>query len=134
MSDELPKLFSDEEFNEQRRVRERRELADRRIMERRAAPVQQSMRTDGLPQSVIEQRFPHIAKKLTSLWRSEACTVYLSGLTVADRPGRQGFPLAVMEDLLMLYEINDLLIHEPGLGQTAATQPVWPEALARERD
>ncbi len=134
VSDELPKLFSDEEFNEQRRLRERRELADRRIEERRVAPVQQPMRTDGLPQSTIEQRFPHIAKKLTALWRSEACTVYLSGLTVADRPGRQGFPLEVMEDLMMLYEINDMLINKPGLGQAAAAPPAWGEAVPREHD
>lgn len=117
MSDELPKLFSEEEFNAQLQERERRELADRRIHERRAAPTQGPMLADGLPQSPIEQRYPHIAKKLTSLWRSEACTVYLSGLTVADRADRQGFPLDVMGDLMMLYEINDMLINQPGGGR-----------------
>jgi len=125
-------LFSDEEFNEQRLLRERRELADRRTEERRAAPVQQPMRTDGLPQSTIEQKFPHIAKKLTALWRSAACTVYLSGLTVADRPGRQGFPLGVMEDLLMLYEINDTLISKPSLEKAAAATGDWGGAVRRE--
>ena len=123
MSDELPKLFSDDEFNEQRLVRERRELADRRIQERRAQPVPALKSTDGLPQSPIEQRFPHIANKLTALWRSEACTAYLSGLTVADRPGRQGFPLDVMEDLMMLYEINDMLVEKPGFVHADTASP-----------
>ena len=134
MSDELPKLFSDEEFNEQRLVRERRELADRRIQERRAQPVPALKSTDGLPQSPIEQRFPHIANKLTALWRSEACTAYLSGLTVADRPGRQGFPLDVMEDLMMLYEINDMLNNHPGLDEAAAAPTAWGGPARREHD
>lgn len=135
MSDELPKLFSDEEFNEQRRVRERRELADRRVQERRAQPVPALKNTDGLPQSTIEQRFPHIAKKLIALWRSEACTVYLSSLTVADRPGRQGFPLGVMEDFMMLYEINDMLISKPNLEKAAAAPTTtWGGPVRREHD
>ena len=134
VSDELPKLFSDEEFNEQRLVRERLELADRRIEERRARSVQAPEHTDGLPQSTIEQKYPHVAKKLTSLWRSEACTVYLSALTVADRPDRQGFPLEVMEDLMMLYEINDMLSRKPGLEQAAAAPSAWGEAARREHD
>ena len=134
MSDELPKLFSDEEFNEQRLLRERRELADRRTEERRVAPVPARRRTDGLPESTIEQRFPHIARKLTELWRSEACTAYLSGLTVADRPGRQGFPLEVMENLMMLYEINDMLMAKPGPGQAAKSPDAWGVAVRREHD
>lgn len=135
MSDELPKLFSDEEFNEQRLVRERRELADRRVEERRARPVPPLKNTDGLPQSTIEQRFPHIAKKLTALWLTEACAEFLSGLTVADRPGRQGFPLDVMEDLMMLYEINDMLISKPNLEKAAAAPTTtWGGPVRREHD
>jgi len=133
VSDELPKLFSDEEFNELRLVRERRELADRRTVERRVAPMQRRL-TDGLPESTIEQKFPHIAQKLTLVWRSEGCAAYISGLSVADRPGRQGFPAEVMEDLMMLHEINDTLINKPSLGQAAAAPPAWKEAVRREHD
>lgn len=133
MSDELPKLFSDEEFNEQRQLRERRELADRRTAERRVAPMGRRL-TDGLPESTIEQKFPHIAKKLTLVWRSEGCAAYIASLSVADRPGRQGFPAEVMEDLMMLHEINDMLIDKPGLGQVAAAPPAWREAVRREHD
>jgi len=134
VSDELPKLFSDEEFNAQRLVRERRELADRRVQERRAQPVPALQSTDGLPQSTIEQRFPHIAKKLTAVWRSEACTAYLSGLTIADRPGRQGFPLDVLEDLMMLYEINDMLNNSPSLAKPVAAPTAWGGPARREHD
>jgi hypothetical protein len=128
VSDELPKLFSDEELDEQRRLRERRErerreLADRREEARRVSPMQGRRSTDGLPESTLEQRLPHIAKKLTALWRSEACAVYLSGLTIADRPGRQGFPVDVMEDLVMLHEINEMLMGESGLEPEAASPP-----------
>lgn len=125
MSDELPKLFSDEEFNEQRLLRERRELADRRTTERRVTPMQGRRRTDGLPESTIEQRFPHIAKRLTALWPSEACALYLASLLVSDRPDRQGFPADVMDDLLMLNEINDMRAIKTDLGQAAAAPPAW---------
>jgi hypothetical protein len=148
VSDELPKLFSDEEFIEQRLLRERRELADRRAEEQRAEEKRAEERrakgerrvlfphgrrsTDGLPESTIEQKFPHIAKKLTLAWRSEACAAYLSSLTVADRPGRQGFPPEVMEDLMMLHEINEMLKERSRLGPEAASPPAWAEAVHRE--
>ncbi len=122
VSDELPKLFTDEEFNEQRLVRERRELADRRIAERRSAPRQLWL-TDGLPESTLEQKFPHIAQKLAMLWGSGACAPYISNLAFVDRGVRQGFPEEVLEDLMMLYEINEMLINKPGLGPAAATPP-----------
>jgi hypothetical protein len=96
--------------------------------------VQGSRLTDGLPESTIEQKFPHIAKKLTLAWRSEACAAYLSSLTVADRPDRQGFPAEVMEDLMMLYEINEMLMEKSRLGPEAASPPAWREAVRRERE
>jgi hypothetical protein len=111
MADELPKLFSDDEFNVQRQLLERRELADRRIEERRVSPVQKLRFTDRVPESTVEQKFPHIAKKLTLAWRSEACALFLGNLIINDRPDRQGFPYDVLEDLLMLNELNSTLIN-----------------------
>ena len=136
MSDELPKLFSDDEFIEQRQLRDRRELRDRRAEARRAedrrtSPMWGRRRTDGLPESTIEQAFPHVAKKLTLTWDSEACAAYISSLSVADRPGRQGFPADVMEDLIMLYEINEMLMGKPALEQRAEWPPTWKEAVRR---
>ena len=88
--------------------------------------------TDGLPASTIEQKFPHIAKKLTLAWRSEACAAYILSLLVADRPGRQGFPAEVMEDLMMLHEINEMLMGRSAVKQEAALPPSWKEAPRRE--
>ena len=152
VSDELPKLFSDDEFNAQGQVRERRELAERRAAERRAEEQRAEERraaeqrvaerrvsfvwgrrsTDGLPASTIEQKFPHIAKKLTLAWRSDACSAYILSLSVADRPGRQGFPAEVMEDLMMLHQINDMLMEKSALERTAALPAAWKEALRRK--
>ena len=111
MTDELPTLFSDNEFNAQLESREQCQVPDRPIAERREAPVQLGPRlTDGLPESTMEQKFPHIAKKLTLAWRSEACALFLGNLIINDRPDRQGFPYDVLEDLLMLNELNSTLI------------------------
>ena len=144
MADELPNLFSDEEFNEQRLIYERRELAHRRtkegrelarsMEERRVSPTPGRRRTDGLAESTIEQKFPHIAKKLTALWPSEACALYLSSLFISDRPNRQGFPTDVMEDLLMLNEINEMLAKRTGPSQPTAAAPAFGGAVRREHD
>ena len=116
--DELPKLFSDEEFKAQRELRERRELEerrelpDRRTEERRREPLQLGRRpSDGLPESTLEQKFPHLTKKLTGLWQSEPCAVFPNSLMISDRADRQGFPYDVLEDLIMLTEINAILIN-----------------------
>jgi hypothetical protein len=136
VSDELPKLFSDEEFDAQRELRERRELANHSAHdirgEGRVRPERKP--TDGLPESTIEQKFPHIAKKLTLMWASEACAVYISSLSVSDRPNRQGFPAEVMEDLMMLHEINEMLMKTPAPGQTTAALIARAEPVRREHD
>jgi hypothetical protein len=65
-------------------------------------------RTDGLPESTIEQRFSHVAKQLVAMWPLEACAMYISRLVVSDRNSREGFPEDVIEDLLMLDSINQM--------------------------
>ena len=135
MADEVPKLFSDDEFKAQLESREQRQVPDRPIEEWREEPVQFGPRpSDRRPESTLEQQFPRIAQKLTATWRSEACAAYLSSLTVADRPDRQGFPAEVMEDLMMLYEINEMLMEKSRLGPEAASPPAWREAVRRERE
>ena len=125
-NDELPKLFSDEEFKAQRELRERRELQERReVPERRTEERRKEFLqlgrapNDGRPESTLEQRFPHLAKKLTGLWASEPCAIFLSSLMISDRPDRQGFPYDVLEDLIMLTEINMVLMAKPGFAQPA---------------
>ncbi len=53
---------------------------------------------------------------------------------IADRPGRQGFPLDVLEDLMMLYEINDMLNNSPSLATPAAAPTAWGGPARREHD
>ena len=111
MADELPKLFSDDEFRARLESREQHRVPDRPIAERREEPVQLGLRrSDGRPESTLERQFPLIAQKLTAMWRSEACALFLGNLIINDRPDRQGFPYDVLEDLIMLNELNSTLI------------------------
>lgn len=56
--------------------------------------------------SALEQKFPRIALRLVELWESMACGAYLRSLLMDERGGRQGFPLDVMEDLILLDSIH----------------------------
>ena len=106
---ELPKIFSDDEFDKLLKSRgEAPRLEGDRLDNAGLRPAPKP--SDGLPESCIEQQFPHIAKKLSVVWPSEACAMYLTDLIVNKREGRQGFPAEVLEDLLLLHEINDMLL------------------------
>ncbi len=49
------------------------------------------------------ESFPHIAKRLTELWRTPDCMVYMLNLLDDNRGGaRAGFPQTVAEELLLL--------------------------------
>jgi len=105
----LPSLLSDEEI-------------DDLLLQRNQSQIQldnmgktASAASDGLPESTIEQRFAHVAKRLVAMWPSEACALYISKLVVPDRVGRQGFPQEVMDDLMMLYQMNDMLCRDIGV-------------------
>jgi hypothetical protein len=113
---ELPKIFSDEEFD--RLLKVRREVPrpeHDRLDNSGVRPARQ--KSDGLPESTIEQQFPHIAQKLAVVWPSEACGLYITDLIVNRREARQGFPNEVIEDLLMLHAINDMLVRVSSHGQ-----------------
>lgn len=133
MSSELPQIFSLDEI-------------DRVMAERGNAPRPENDRldnagirpppkpTDGLPESSIEQQFPHIAQKLTVVWPSEACALYINDLVVNRRDTRQGFPQEIIDDLLMLHAINDMLVSVGKRGQriaAPASAPVLPPRNAR---
>lgn len=52
------------------------------------------------------EQYSHILERLVTAWGSEACVIYLEGLLAGNRKGtRAGFPLAVFDDLLMLYGV-----------------------------
>jgi hypothetical protein len=49
------------------------------------------------------ESFPHIAKRLTDLWRKPDCLIYMQNLLDDNRGGaRAGFPQTVAEELLLL--------------------------------
>ena len=102
----LPSLLSDEEFEKLRL--QRNQLGNTTI--RVTAPI-----TDGLPESTIEQRFAHVAEQLCATWGSEACALYINKLVISDRVGREGFPQEVIDDLMMLYQINEIRCREIGI-------------------
>lgn len=109
MAQDLPKIFSDDELAELMKQRREFEREHDRFGHSVVRPPPKP--TDGLPESTLEQQFPHIAKRLCSFWPSEACALFIKNLIVnSDRVSRQGFPEEVLEDLLMLAEINELLI------------------------
>ncbi len=124
--DELPKIMSDEEFAA---LVKQREQFDRPEHERwnSAGPRQHSMPTDGKPESTLEQHFPRVAQKLTAVWRSETCAIYLKDLMVTERDTRQGFPPDVLEDLLMLYLINEMFVGRTRSAHPVASRDPWPE-------
>ena len=121
---ELPRIFSDEEFNavlEERKAHEQ-VLHDHHDVRGVREVARQS---DGRPESTIEQRFPHIAQKLGALWPSEACALYLRNLVVMDRDTREGFPEEVIEDLIMLYEINEVRMRQGPAHSTRGANWLW---------
>ena len=131
MSDELPKIFSDEEFDLAFKAREKGPRSEQERWDNAGIrPAPQA--SDGLPESHIEQQFPHIAEKLTVVWPSEACALYISDLVANRRESRQGFPQEVLDDLLMLHEINDMLINA-GKRTAGKADPVPFVTPARSR-
>ena len=57
----------------------------------------------GLEPHALLRRFPRIANRLAIAWKDRAdCRVVFEDLLVDRRPGRQGFPADVLNDLLRL--------------------------------
>ena len=121
MTNELPKIFSDEEIDQALQKRGERPRGDHERWDN-AGTRTPARPSDGMPESWIEQQFPHIADKLQVVWPSEACALYISNLVVNRRDVRSGFPPEVLEDLLMLHEINDMLLRA-GRPQPSAPPP-----------
>jgi hypothetical protein len=56
--------------------------------------------------SSIEKRFPRIVDKITLMWGTKEFPEFLNSLMIDDRGDRQGFPLAVIEEMMFLHEIH----------------------------
>ncbi len=132
MTTELPQILSDEEFALLLKVREAMPRPEHdRLDNAGIRPPRQF--SDGLPESSLEQQFPHIAAKLAVVWPSEACGLYISDLIVNKRDVRQGFPQEIIEDLLMLHAINDMLVRVGSRGQRIAAPSASPTLSGRRQ-
>ena len=116
---EFPSLLSDEEIEALQLSHNRSERAEQDKWDNKGI-VEKPVVTDGLPESTLEQRFMRIAKKLVSTWPSEACALYINKLVISERESREGFPQEVIDDLMMLYEINDMLLQKPELNSPSS--------------
>ena len=58
-------------------------------------------------ESALESRYSRIAKTLTELWGKPDCEPYLLSLVFDERGGRQGFPMDVADELLLLFRMMD---------------------------
>ena len=129
--DELPKLMTDEEFAALVNQRKDFDRAEHERWNNAGDAHPKHEPTDGKPESTLEQHFPRIAQKLAAVWRSEACAIYLQELMVTERNTRQGFPPDVVEDLLMLYLINEMFVGRMRPPNPAASRDPWPEDRKR---
>lgn len=62
--------------------------------------------------SAIESRFPHIARELCALWKTDRIEIYLDSLLIDDRGDRIGFPEDVLDELMFLSGLRWHLLHE----------------------
>jgi hypothetical protein len=109
---DFPPIMSDDEFAAQLEDRKRHE---REEYNRWNPAAREPAPSDGLPESTLEQSFPHIAKKICAVWPSDACAEYIKSLLVVERESRRGFPPLVVEDLLMLDAMNEMLLRKISL-------------------
>lgn len=65
------------------------------------------------PRHPLERDFPRVMTAIVGLWGSSLCAEYLRSLIMMKvGETRQGFPLEVIEDLLLLDRCNSTLLHE----------------------
>jgi hypothetical protein len=108
---EVPTLLTDAEFDALLSARKERErLARQWDRWDVSGTMLNKPASDGRPESIIEQKFPHIAARIMAFWRTHALSDYIASILVMDRQDRQGFPREVVEDLLMLHALNERVI------------------------
>jgi hypothetical protein len=118
--DELPKIISDDEFEALLKERATRDKIDYDAWIRAELPPAPPP-SDGRPESNLERHFPHIAQKIVQTWASAMCSSYLKELIMPSRDARQGFPMNVLEDLVMLYAINERVVRSGPFRSNAPT-------------
>lgn len=72
-----------------------------------APPSQQPTTLSHRPESALEIMSPRIVERLCTLWGTPEVEQFISGLLLDSRDGqRQGFPLEVAHELLMLIDLS----------------------------
>ncbi len=56
---------------------------------------------------IVNQRYPHIADQLRSLWGTYSCKQYLNCLVIDSRGNRRGFDDITLSALLDLIMVHD---------------------------
>ncbi|WP_432723873.1 hypothetical protein R0381_000744 [Jeongeupia wiesaeckerbachi] len=79
------------------------------------------------PDQLIQQ-FPRIADRVACLWGKSELDDYFNALLIDDRGGRQGFPVRVGSELIVLSLIYDLVRARP-LAQPPA---IWGLSVRRD--
>jgi hypothetical protein len=69
----------------------------------RLEPANALPRVNTDPRSALEIQYPRIAEQLVVKWNQYDCEQFLNGLVMDERGDRQGFPVNVIDDLLMLH-------------------------------
>jgi hypothetical protein len=79
-----------------------------RVLNARAKRWLDSLPDDMRPDELC-RRFPRIVNRMAALWRDEGLTEHLFAELLTDtRGGRRGFPLAIVGELEMLYELHSM--------------------------
>jgi len=83
-----------------------REIVDRFTIVDRKQPEPSEKQRFEEAVAVLKMNFPRIHQNVVSLWGTPQGEIFLDGLIVDDRGGRQGFPAAVMHALLLLQRVH----------------------------
>jgi len=92
-----------------------------------AVPAREAM-------SAIEFRFPHIARELCTLWKTNQIELYLDSLLIDNRGDRVGFPADVMDELMFLSGLRWHLCHQSGHVEDYQTPDVFSFSALNQAD
>jgi len=84
--------------------------------------------------SSIELGFPHIARNLTQLWKTQHIDEYMESLLIDKRGGRRGFPEDTQEELMFLSSLLWQMHHDGRIVPEADTLSTFSFAAANESD
>lgn len=141
-----PLMFEDPD-DRPRRSKERRPMlltdheVDQALVEQNHASEPQG---DGFkgddrrnPLIILDEKFPHVAKRILGFWGSPQLSEYMIGLTLVDRAGRAGFPedamTAIMEIWKHIQSPENATANNPWVTDARLTKTFKQEDLEKSR-